>query len=131
MGRFKNRRPGRTGRVRGLRRSIRRDAVEETAPRPPRSGEPPPRIDLHRRRADEALQYLAMMLEMHRRRGTREVLVVHGRGLHSSGGAPVLGPLVRRWLGEHPELAASHRPAPRDWGGEGAVVVVLRRREEG
>ena len=128
MGRFKNRRPGRSGKVRGWRRSIRRDAVPETGGRPlSPGGESPPRIDLHRRRAGEALEYLAMMLQVYRRRGTAEVLVIHGRGHHSAGGVPVLAPLVRRWLAEHTELVASFRVAPRNWGGEGATVVVLRR----
>jgi len=127
VGRFKNRRPGRSGRTRGLRRSIRREGKEPDGSRTLRSGEPPPRIDLHRRRADDALAYLEMMLQLYRRRGAPRVLVVHGRGLHSATGRPVLGPLVRQWLIDHPELAASHAPAPRDWGGEGALVVVLRK----
>ncbi len=113
-----------------MRRTIRRDADREPKTGTPRSGPLPPQIDLHRRRADEALAYLEMMLQVHRRRGDREVLVVHGRGLHSETGRSVLGPLVRQWLVDHPGLVATHRPAPRDWGGEGAVVVVLRREKE-
>ncbi|MBU1073429.1 Smr/MutS family protein, partial [bacterium] len=62
----------------------------------------------------------------HRARGTRELLVVHGKGLRSEG-APVIAPLVRRWLKDHPEDVAGWRPAPRDWGGEGALVIVLRK----
>ena len=52
--------------------------------------------------------------------------MVHGKGLGSDG-APVLGDLVRRWLKAHPDEVASWRPAPRDWGGEGALVIVLRK----
>lgn len=125
MGRGKSRQPGRSGRLKGMGRSIRREGVPDDE-RPRRSGEPPPQIHLRRLTAEEALAKLEQRLALHRRRGERRVLVVHGRGLRSAG-APVIAPLVREWLRDHPELVAAWEPAPPDWGGEGALVVTLTR----
>ena len=125
MGRFKKRQPGSSGRSKGLGRSIRHEGDDEE--RRYRSGEPPPAVHLRQLRADEALAKLAGEVAVHRARGTRELLVVHGKGLHSEGGQPIIAPLVRRWIKDHPEDVASWRPAPRDWGGEGALVIVLRK----
>lgn len=126
---------------RGLRRSIRHGAHEPDGgrrsgfaadpradPRRPRvrAADAPPAIHLRRLRAETALERLELTLQVHRHRGQLQVLVVHGRGHNSPGGQAVLGPLVRRWLDEHPQLVASWREAPPAWGGEGAVVVELR-----
>ena len=126
---------------RGLRRSIRHGAHEPVGgpgdgadddplgalrrPRP-RAADAPPAIQLRRLRAEAALERLETMLQVHRHRGQLRVLVVHGPGHNSPGGQPVLGPLVRRWLDEHPQAVAGWREAPPAWGGEGAVVVELR-----
>ena len=113
MGRYKSRH-GTGGRpARGMGRSIRRDAVEG-GERTPRSGPPPEAIHLRQMRADAAMEKLRTMVELHRRRGTLELLVVHGKGLHSEGGRPVIAPLVRDWLKAHPETAAGWRPAHRE-----------------
>ena len=125
MGRFKNRQPGKTGRTKGIGRTI-RHGEHETEATGPRSGTPPPAIHLRQLRAEEALAKLEMMVDLHRRRGEREILVVHGRGLRSAGGIQVIAPLVKEWLQAHPDLVAAVRPAPNDWGGEGALVVTLR-----
>lgn len=124
MGRFKNRRPGKSGRSKGMGRSIRHESDEAQRGHP--SGEPPPGVHLRRLRADEALEKLAREVALARARGVRELLVVHGKG-HGSDRGPVLGDLTRRWIRDHPEAVASWRPAPRDWGGEGAVVIVLQK----
>jgi hypothetical protein len=112
---------------RGLRRSIRRDA--ETLPagtRPSRAADSPPVIQLRRLPAEQALAQLALSLRVHRHQGTREVLVVHGKGLNSPGGQPVIAPLVRDWCRDHPDVVAATREAPPAWGGEGALVLTLR-----
>lgn len=129
MGRYKSRR-GPDGRPsKGMRRSIRHDAWSEDDPRDaPAEAEPrPPEILLRRLRAAEAVAFLEMMVDRHRRQGETRVLVVHGRGLRSEGGTPVIAPLVREWLKDNPERVASWEPAPRRWGGEGALLVTLRR----
>ena len=60
--------------------------------------------------------------------GARCLLVVHGRGLHSEGGA-VLRESLPNWLAETPigpEVLAFTSAAERD-GGAGATYVLLRR----
>jgi DNA-nicking Smr family endonuclease len=116
---------------RGKRRSIRLDAEEVPDdgghPRV-RAADAPPAIQLRRLPVEMALERLALWLVVHRDRGSLRVLVVHGRGRNSPGGQPVLAPLVRQWLDDHPTLVAGWREAPPSWGGEGAVVVELRPR---
>jgi DNA-nicking Smr family endonuclease len=113
---------------RGKRRSIRFDAHEDdpATSRRSRAPEAPPAIHLRRLPAEEALDRLDSLVPSYLRAGRHELLVVHGRGHHSPGGQSVLGPLVREWCENHPDLVASWRPAPAAWGGEGAIVIVLR-----
>ena len=112
---------------RGKRRSIRFDAIEDLEPRerPASHPEPPPSLMLRKLKVDEALDRLARQLPVWARRGQREMLLVHGKGQNSPGGISVLGPAVRQWCDEHPDIVSSWREAPPYWGGSGAVVVVL------
>jgi DNA-nicking Smr family endonuclease len=97
-----------------------------------KAGEPrvEARLDLHGRSREEALGALERFLELARGDGKRCVLVIHGRGAHSHDDAPVLKPLVWRWLATAPAAAAavlafaSARPAE---GGDGATRLLLRR----
>jgi len=97
-----------------------------------KAGEPhvEARLDLHGRSREEALRALERFLELARGDGKRCVLVIHGRGAHSLDDAPVLKPLVWRWLATSPQAAAavlafvSARPAE---GGDGATRLLLRR----
>ncbi len=112
---------------RGMRRSIRFDAVEEIPePGKPRRGpEPPPTIHLRKLTVDEALGRLETQLRGYQRQGRSEILVIHGKGQGSEGGISILGPLVREWCDNHPALVAGWREAPGYWGGSGAIVVTL------
>jgi DNA-nicking Smr family endonuclease len=97
-----------------------------------KAGEPrvEAQLDLHGRSRDEALAALERFLALARDGGKRCVLVIHGRGAHSSDDAPVLKPLVWRWLAASPAAAAavlafaSARPAE---GGDGATRILLRK----
>lgn len=117
---------------RGLRRSIRHDAVdtshEDDAPAPDLRREPgrPPEILLRKLKLVEALERLEFQLRAHAGRGQAEVLVIHGKGQNSAGGVSVLGPEVRRWCDANPGLVMSWSEAPLRWGGAGAIVVRLR-----
>jgi DNA-nicking Smr family endonuclease len=88
------------------------------------------RLDLHGRKRDEALGALERFVADARAQGRRCVLVVHGRGAHSADDAPVIKPMVWRWLAAS-SLAvsvvlafASARPAQ---GGAGATLVLLKQ----
>jgi len=127
----KKRKPGGTSRParRGKHRSIRYDA-EEIRPedRYNRQRDPaaPPEILLRKLTVSEALDRLEFQLRSYVRQGTKQVLVVHGKGSHSLGGVSVLGPEVRQWCDDHPGLVLSWAEAPSRWGGAGAIVVNMR-----
>jgi DNA-nicking Smr family endonuclease len=108
------------------RRSIRYESFESEPPsRPQKAPDAPPEIHLRKLRFEAALTRLEQQLRAFQRQGRREVLVVHGKGQGSPGGHGVIGPAVREWCDAHPGLVASWREAPPQWGGEGAIVVVI------
>lgn len=86
-------------------------------------------IDLHGMiQADARIALEAFVLESVRK-GLRTVLVVHGRGLGSPGGRPVLKQAAAQWLshghiGGYVLAFATARPSD---GGAGAMYVLLRR----
>lgn len=88
------------------------------------------RLDLHGHARADALDALERFFERARAEGKRCLLVIHGRGAHSQDDAPVLKPLVWRWLAASPASAfavlafASARPGQ---GGDGATLVLLRK----
>jgi DNA-nicking Smr family endonuclease len=86
-------------------------------------------LDLHGLDRHEAKQALRDFIVQSRKDGKRCVLVVHGRGLGSKDGVPVLRERTRDWLsrggiGRQVLAFTSARPAD---GGTGAVYVLLRR----
>ncbi len=86
-------------------------------------------VDLHGRDAPTARAVLVRFLEGARRQRRRCVLVVHGKGLRSPGGEPILKRELPHWLREPPLadwVLAFCSALPRD-GGTGAVYVLLRR----
>lgn len=83
------------------------------------------RLDLHGLRGDEARPLLAAFLSVCVRRGLRCALVIHGKGMRSPNGEPVLKRLVAGWLAQRDEVLAYVESRPAD-GGAGAVVVLLK-----
>jgi DNA-nicking Smr family endonuclease len=83
-------------------------------------------IDLHGLRRDEAREQLAAFVRQALQRSHRCVRVVHGKGLGSPGGEPVLKGKVQRWLAQCAEVIAFTQ-ATRAQGGAGALVVLLQR----
>jgi DNA-nicking Smr family endonuclease len=83
-------------------------------------------IDLHGLRRDEAREELAGFIRQSLRAGRRCVRVVHGKGLGSPGGEPVLKGKVQRWLAQCAEVIAFTQ-ATAAQGGAGALVVLLQR----
>lgn len=87
--------------------------------------EPGDRLDLHGMTGAEAVDAVTHFIERARSRW-RCVAIVHGRGLHSQGGVPVLKTRVRAGLRQLPAVLA-FADAPRRVGGDGAVYVLLRK----
>ena len=81
-------------------------------------------LDLHGLRRDEARQRLGAFLREAARAGRRCVRIVHGKGLGSPGGEPVLKAKVKSWLAQRREVLAFTHARPAD-GGHGALIVLL------
>jgi DNA-nicking Smr family endonuclease len=81
-------------------------------------------IDLHGLRQHAAQVALQQFLNECVRRGLRCVRVIHGKGLRSGPGGPVLKLVVHHWLRKVENVAAFAAARPAD-GGSGAVYVLL------
>lgn len=102
----------------------RTDAIAESARI--RALPPQDSIDLHGLTAREAEAALRRFLAASSSRGLSKILVIHGKGGHSAGGAAVLAGVVRQVL-ERSAVAGSFGLADRKSGGSGATWVALRR----
>ena len=83
-------------------------------------------LDLHATDATRAEVMLRVFMAEARDAGHGCVRIVHGKGLHSDSGIPVLKNLVDRMLRQRADVLAFHS-APAAQGGNGAVLVLLRR----
>ena len=81
-------------------------------------------LDLHRMTTTQAHDALADFLDDARARGLRCVRVIHGKGLRSGPGGPVLKHVVDHWLRKFENVVAYASARPVD-GGTGAVYVLL------
>lgn len=87
-------------------------------------------LDLHGLSEDEALDALGSFVKGAYRREQKAVLVITGRGNHSPA-EPVLKKAVDKWLREDgKEMVVEFLAAPREMGGDGALVVFLRKVKE-
>lgn len=84
-------------------------------------------LDLHGTDAATAERLLRDFLRATREAGTGCVRIVHGKGLRSDSGVPVLKNLVDRVLRQRADVLAFHS-APAAQGGTGAVLVLQARR---
>ncbi len=83
--------------------------------------------DLHGLTVNEAKLLLREFIGDSVQRGLGCVRAIHGKGLGSGPGGPVLKGNVQRWLMQWDEVLAFVTARARDGGG-GAVYVLLRRR---
>lgn len=86
-------------------------------------------LDMHGLTQVEARETLGLFVQESVRKGRRTVLLVHGRGLGSPGGEPVLKRAVVQWLSHgwlsgHVLAFVTARPTD---GGAGALYVLLQR----
>jgi DNA-nicking Smr family endonuclease len=83
-------------------------------------------LDLHGLTREEALAALPRFLLSAQKKGQKAVLVITGKGNHSSE-EPVLHQAIASWLRDAGrEIILEFAPAPREMGGSGAYVVFLR-----
>lgn len=83
-------------------------------------------LDLHGLTREEALESLGPFLQAARTAGEKGVLVITGKGHHSTEG-PVLQQVVAGWLRDQGrDQITEYAPAPATLGGSGAFVIFLR-----
>lgn len=82
-------------------------------------------IDLHGLNAEDARKALAEFLIESVELRRRCVRVIHGKGLRSGPGGPVIKRRIGRWLRRREEVLAFCSARPVD-GGTGAVYVLLK-----
>lgn len=83
-------------------------------------------LDLHGLTVPQAHQRLGEFLSSLDRRRQTCVRIVHGKGLRSPGGQPVLRNKVAIWLARRRDVLA-YCSAPGHDGGRGALYVLLRK----
>ena len=82
-------------------------------------------LDLHGHTTDEARSELVEFIHRARNKGERCVRIIHGKGLRSQTGEPVLKQKVRHWLMQKDEILAFVEASAAN-GGSGAVIVLLK-----
>jgi len=86
-------------------------------------------LDLHGKSREQALQQLQQMITLAQQSGGRVIEIIHGRGLHSSGGVPVLRQAVYDWLAHGSCHARVLAVIPKLGTGGGACLLLLRRED--
>lgn len=108
----------------------RREDTSEAEIESLRAGEiaPANRLDLHGMSEEAARGHVFRFIRQAAQSGLSCVAVVHGRGMRSPDG-PVLKEAVPAWLTQLPlaRAVAAFASAPRDRGGDGVTLVLLRR----
>jgi DNA-nicking Smr family endonuclease len=82
-------------------------------------------VDLHGKTSDQAREALATFLNQAHEADQRCVRIIHGKGLRSKSGDPVLKRLVRRMLFRYDPVLA-YCESRNESGGSGALLVLLR-----
>lgn len=82
-------------------------------------------LDLHGLTRDEAWARIDLFVQDCTRRGFCKIMLIHGKGNHSSSSDPVLGELVRLYIEKNKNLGTSGHP-PRSQGGSGATWVLIK-----
>ena len=84
-------------------------------------------LDLHGLHQDEVDQRLDAFVTDCCRRKIKKILIIHGKGIHTTGGAPVLGKMVRDFIERDKRCGMSGHPKKQNQeGGSGATWVILK-----
>jgi DNA-nicking Smr family endonuclease len=84
-------------------------------------------IDLHQMNAEVARAAVVEFMAEAKRRGLHCIKLIHGKGLRSRAGGPVIKRLVDKMLRQRDDVVA-FASARSEQGGTGATVVLLRYR---
>lgn len=87
---------------------------------------PEARLDLHGLHQDEARVKLDSFITDCCRKGLRKVIIIHGKGIQTTGTDPVLGELVRKFIEHDKRCGSSGHPKTKQEGGSGATWVILK-----
>jgi DNA-nicking Smr family endonuclease len=87
------------------------------------------RLDLHRLTAEQAREQVFGFIREAQAYDLRNVLIVTGRGNHSTSPEAILKSYVNKWLPEFDEVQAYCSAIPAQ-GGTGAVYVMLKKSEK-
>ncbi len=84
-------------------------------------------IDLHGMTRDKSITALEKTMQSSLQASDRVICIIHGRGLHSPDGRPILKQSIYQWLKDGPMSAyvLAVTPAPNTAGG--SCLVLLRR----
>jgi len=85
-------------------------------------------LDLHGMSREQAYTALALCMDDALAKSWRVLCLVHGRGMHSSDGKPVLKKAVYNWLQEGPYAGCVLAVIPKPGTAGGSCLVLLRRR---
>ena len=88
---------------------------------------PEARLDLHGLTQAQAQEKLDYFITDCLRRGIRKVIIIHGKGIHTTGTDPVLGPFVRKFIERDKRCGMSGHPKTKQEGGTGATWVILKQ----
>ena len=83
-------------------------------------------LDLHGLHQDEAYQNLEHFIGDCVRRGFKKVMIIHGKGIHTTGADPVLGELVRKFIENDKRCGMSGHPKANRDGGSGSTWIILK-----
>jgi len=105
------------------------DGVSQERLRQLANGRPPVdmEVDLHGKTREEAFAALEHCMQQALMEHSRVLCLVHGRGLHSQEGRPVLKEAVYRWLVEGPFASYVLGVIPKPGTRGGSCLVLIRR----
>lgn len=83
-------------------------------------------LDLHGLHQDEAYDRLNTFISDCKHRGLKKVLIIHGKGIHTTGTDPVLGEVVRKFIEIDKRCGMSGHPKNKGEGGSGATWVLIK-----
>ena len=86
-------------------------------------------LDLHGCLRDEVVGKLRLFLQNAQHQNWQTLLVITGKGLHSEDGRSILRDEAELFIsGEGKKLVAEWGRAPRQYGGDGALILFLRKK---